>query len=108
MEKFEIGDIVICIKAGNLGRNGTPPPLREGNEYIVSGIKKCKCGVIKLDVGLVNNAGGPRCQCGHLDVGDIWWCYSGRFKKKLAKQKSKTIELSEITIEDLLKENINQ
>jgi hypothetical protein len=90
MEKWEIGDIGICIKVGDLdpGVPGHPPLLRLYGEYIVNDIHVCKCGAVSLDMGLVSQFNtNSVCICGGgiPDI-TIHWCNSVRFVKKKSKE----------------------
>lgn len=88
MEKFEPGDIAICIFTGKFSNSltiGDIPPLTINNEYIVFGVENClTCGIQAIDVGIKNPfANGTRCYCGvHYTDDSVWWCDARRFKKK--------------------------
>jgi hypothetical protein len=90
MEKWEIGDVGICIKVGDLDASvpGHPPLLRLYSEYVVNDIHVCSCGAISLDMGLVSaHKTYTICLCGSQipDV-TIHWCNPIRFVKKKSKE----------------------
>ena len=104
MEKWNIGDIAICVKTGDIG--GDPdhnnPPLRKNSEYIVGKIHTCECGEQSFDVGLSTSIGkGTYCSCGAMmsPKTGIWWCSAKRFVKKQTKEEQAVEELLKTALE---------
>lgn len=79
---IEIGDIVLCVDAKNHNVMDIYPPLKEGQEYLVTGINVCKCGRVGLDVGIDSGNELIWCECGETTNDGIWWCDAKRFVKR--------------------------
>ncbi len=80
--KFNIGDVVICIDVtGHVGISS----LRLNGEYIINGMAKGHCDII-VDIGVnVNSTGSTQiCRCGvvYPNNTNIWWSNQNRFVKK--------------------------
>ena len=78
---FKIGDRVKCINAGDMS-NGklSLTKLVLHREYIIYNIMKCKCGLVKLDVGIEEDR-YTKCNCGVFIKDSIGWCNAYRFIK---------------------------
>ena len=72
---FKQGEKVVCIK-GATAIDGKI--LKEGKEYVVLGITKCKCEQI-IYVGIATNRGTTCQKCGVTVSNSNWWHYSHRF-----------------------------
>ena len=99
-ENWQIGDIAICIDNSScITPGGRIPPLRLNYEYLVGEVRKCECGAISLDVGvlLINDSRGVECSCGACSSPKtgIHWCSSRRFTKKKVIIEKTTNEIEE-------------
>lgn len=96
--KFYVGQKVLCIKSQSQGST------KKGSVYIVEGVKKGRCcGVLQLDLGIDNPDSDKQFQCVCRKIGkeDAWWQGAERFIPIEDQE-----ELSEMTIEELLEENV--
>lgn len=79
---IQAGQVVVCINAKKLNQvPGVVPPLKEGNKYLINGVKKCKCGMVLVDVGISTDSKFNTCStCLTTSSSDgIHWCCSSRF-----------------------------
>jgi hypothetical protein len=104
MEKWEKGDVGICIKVGDLDASvpGHPPLLRLYGEYVVNDIHVCNCGSVSLDMGLVSQYNSYSiCVCGsQIPDTSIHWCNSVRFVKKRSKEMTQLALNAAVAAED--------
>ena len=113
--KFEIGDIVKCIKVDGEDNTYMYPPLILGREYIVYGIRACsKCGEIDLDVGLITPYENSTefCACDVeicIPAGVAWWCDANRFVKRVSVKEriADAVEIEDYELAQELHENSN-
>lgn len=114
MDKWEVGDIAICIKVGSIVSGpGNPPVLRLYGEYIVNAVNVCSCGNVSLDVGLPSGGKQTRCfKCDNHYLGnEAHWCSSVRFVKKQTKEMiqmelNAAVEVENYELAQILKERL--
>lgn len=55
-----INQDIVCIKTHSKGY------VKEGRVYTIKGLKRCKCGVVNIDIGVSNGVGNIQCTpCGN-------------------------------------------
>jgi len=84
MEKFKIGETVICTNIKPLKGNDIEPPLELEKKYLIKNIILDKQGNQHLDVGLISKYNWIRSfeTKEELPDGDkIHWCHPSRFIK---------------------------
>lgn len=113
-DKWEVGDIAICIKVGSIipGYRKNPS-LRLYGEYLVNAINVCSCGNVSLDVGLPSEGKHTRCsKCDNHYLGNgAHWCASARFVKKQTKEMvqmelNAAVEAENYELAQILKERL--
>ncbi|HLI93230.1 MAG TPA: hypothetical protein VKU83_06460 [Puia sp.] len=80
-----VGDILICTNNGQLQPDLLACPLILTREYEVIAMKRCRCGVVYVDIGLSLSAEkfDIVCDaCARRFNDGIWWFDVKRFKKK--------------------------
>lgn len=76
------GDTVICINASHHIADQISVPVKAGQQYMVQGLKTCRCGAIFLNVGLPLTVGYDIvCNCQRRHSDGIWWLSDMRFKR---------------------------
>lgn len=84
MEKFILGESIVCINKEPLKGNDIAPPLEVGKEYSIKGIAIDKAGNQHLDVGLksmYNWVTSYETKEALPDGDRIHWCHPSRFIK---------------------------
>jgi len=76
MSNFKIGEKVVCI-------NPKTSVYKKYNEYIITNIRACACGIIELNVNnLTESPNTCECSsCGHITITPLDWNNSNRFRK---------------------------
>lgn len=82
MPQFKIGGKIVAIYNGSVTNAvGQTVSIKKGDEHTVYGIRKCECGLVALDIGVVSvepsgYTAVSLCECKRKTETRIWWINS--------------------------------
>jgi hypothetical protein len=87
---FSLSDTIICVNNSPLDSDLLACPLVLGQSYEVMGLKKCRCGVVYVDIGLSLSIDNyhVKCACGKRYIDGTWWFSAARFRLPAVKWES--------------------
>ena len=79
---IQLSQFILCVNNVTLRTDILRCPLTLGTEYCVQGLKRCSCGAIFVDVGIILDRARFEviCGCGRLYDDGAWWFDVKRFR----------------------------